>query len=483
MTSDETHELDLGRETLISFSSSAAMMGFGFLGVVLFARVLGPSRLGGYYFVLAIGQTVAQLSNGLGGALKKRISESGTTPEEFLSVGLIGHLGIIVAVAVGTYTLRPLVAQFTNIEHFAFGVTAVVFSLGLFQICNEVYAGLGSPGKANWADTVRSVITLVLQVVFVLSGMGAYGLILAFSTAGVLSGLGVWIVSGVVPRLPSRETIQSTTAFARWSIPSELLGNLYGRVDVILLGIVVGNEAVGFYETALRIAQPGAFFASAISGSLHVKASGLSSRNLDVLPDIKNALSYCGLFSIPLLFGAAAMPVPILRTVFGPEFIPAWGALIGLALFQVLSGYAGLFESVIGAINEVQYTFFVSLLIVIIHLPLAAILGIEYGLVGVVGATIFGESIRLFIYEVLSVRLLGELILPRQAAKQLAASGVMGGVVWFIVESLVTIRSWAWLVIVVAAGTAIYFTVLAVVSRHFRQTVENVLPMPAVYSR
>jgi O-antigen/teichoic acid export membrane protein len=204
---------------------------------------------------------------------------------------------------------------------------------------------------------------------------------------------------------------------------------------------------------------------------------------LDVIPDLENALAYCGLLTVPIFFGAIAMPVEIVQTVFGAEFTPAWTALVGLALFQVLNGYAAPFESIVSGIDKVRYQFGVSTLILFIHAPLAIFLGLQYGLIGVVGATIVGEIVRLTAYQFLSEQLLNTMIAPRPIATQLLAGGVMATVVYVTVEFFVVVQSWLWLLLVVGFGATIYFGVLAALSKHFRETLDNVLPVQTTYSR
>jgi O-antigen/teichoic acid export membrane protein len=483
MSGEDTHELDLGREALVSFASNAAMMAFGFAGVVLFARVLGPAGLGAYYLVLAGGRSVSQLSNGVGSAVKKRVSEAGTDPSAFFGVGLLAHLGVALVVGVAGLLAEPLLARVIDVPNLVVSITAIVFSLGLFQVCNALYAGIGNPASASWADTARSVLTLLFQVGFVLLGWGPFGLIVGFAAASFVSGVGVWVASGVIPRLPSRSTVRSTGEFARWSVPNSLVSDLYGRIDVIIVGVVAGNAAVGFYETALRLVQPGAFFATSISGPLLVKVSGLSSRGRDVVPDLKNALSYAGLLAVPIFFGALAMPVEIMRTVFGPEFAAAWPALIGLAFFQVVSAYAAPLRSAVTGSDEIRIEFGVSGGILLLHVPLAVLLGSRYGLAGVVGATMIAETVRFAVYQLFSKRLFEQAIVPRPIGAQVVTGGAMAAVVYLAVQTVFPVRGWPWLLVAVSFGAAVYFAALSVLSEHFRLTLENVLPVPDPYSR
>lgn len=479
--SEDTHELDLGREAMIGFSARGAMMAFGFAGVVIFAHVLGAAGLGRFYIVLAAGKLLSQFSNGIGAAVKKRVSEAGTAPAAFLGAGLLAHLGFSAAVGISTLLLEPLLQRFFSVPNLAIGITAVVFGLGLFQICNAFYAGLGNPGFSSWADMARSVLTLGFQLGFLVAGWGAFGLVLGFAIAAVLSGLGVWMLTGIRPTIPSRRIVASSYEFARWSVPNDFLTSTYGRADVLLVGALVGNAAAGFYEAALRLTQPGAFFATSISSPLQVKTSGLSSRGLDVQEDLANALSYAGLLTIPILFGAAAMPDALMRTIFGSEFAAAGAALVGLAVFQVLSGFGASFGAMLTGSDRIDRELRVNTAVLAVHLPLAALGAWQFGLLGVVGATVLAEVLRLVFYEYLVERRFGDVVVPTPVLSQLVAGGVMGLSVFAIVEYAVSIRGWAWLVGVVAAGAAIYFGVLLVASAHFRHTLDSTLPID--YSR
>jgi O-antigen/teichoic acid export membrane protein len=277
--------------------------------------------------------------------------------------------------------------------------------------------------------------------------------------------------------------VRSTASFARWSVPNSLVADMYSRADIILIGVLAGNTAVGYYEAALRLTQPGAFFSTSITNPLLVKVSGLSSRDLDVLPDMENAVSYAGLLALPILFGAAAMSRELMVTVFGGDFAAAWPVLIGLAIFQVLNAYAKPFEVVTAGTDRVQLTFGVSGSILLLHLPLAVGLGYEYGLLGVVAATIAAETVRLTMYQVLSRRLFGGAVFTRPVVEQAIAAAAMGVAVAVVVGAVLVISSWPWLLVAVGLGATLYFGLLTLLSYHFRETVENVSPVTVPLTR
>jgi len=162
----DTTSLSVGREALYSLVSKLVMALVGFGGTIVFARLLGPSGLGVYRTALAVAFVATQVSGGVGSAIQKRVSEVDTDPQEFFGAGLVIHLGITVVVLVGLVLLiDPAATYFGSIE-VAFGAVAVVATLGLFNVVNRMYAGIGYPARSSWMDTIRSVVTLGFQLLF-----------------------------------------------------------------------------------------------------------------------------------------------------------------------------------------------------------------------------------------------------------------------------------------------------------------------------
>lgn len=469
-----TADLDIGREALVSAAAKFTMSAFGFVGVMIFARVLGNAGVGQYYTALAVALLLVRVSAGLATAIKKRVSEVDTDPAEYLGVGLAVHAVYVGVVMMAFVALSPALPVRGIGADDVLGIVLVFSSVGSFQILNRFYAGIGFPGKSFWLDTVRSVVTLLFQVVLLFLGMEAFGILLGLALASFLTAGVVAVVSGVRPAVPSRETFDYTGKFARWSIPSSLVNDLYKRADPLLIWWFVGTGAVGFYETALRLVLPASQLTASISNPLEVKVSGRSSLGEDVREDVANAMTYAGLLGVPMFFGALALPDVLMRTFFGSGFGAGGTALIGVALFYVVYIYQIPLESAINGTNRPELTFRVSLLGLAIHLPVAVLLAAEYGLLGVIGATLLAEVVMFFGYQYLCRELFGGVIFPTPIAAQTASAVAM-----FLVVSeargMVALDHWLPVVGLVGFGAAVYFAALTLTSSHFRLTVGNVL--------
>jgi O-antigen/teichoic acid export membrane protein len=472
----DTTSLSVGREALYSLVSKLVMALVGFGGTVVFARLLGPSGLGVYRTALAVAFVATQVSGGVGTAVKKRVSEVDTDPGTFFGAGLIAHVGITVVVLVGLVLFIDPAAEYFGSVEVALGAVAVVATLGLFNVVNRMYAGIGYPARSSWMDTIRSVVTLGFQLLFLWAGTEAFGLLAGLALGTLASALLTTVAAGVRPAVPDRVTFERVYDFARRSVPNGLLTNLYSSADVMIITAVVGSAATGLYTTALQLVMPAAMLAGSIGGALGVRTSGRSSAGEAVDQDLLNAMSYTGLFAVPMFFGALAMPRAIPRTLFGPEFAAAGAALIGMALFQIGNVYAKPFESTFQGIDQPGVVLRVNLVILVFHLPLAVVLGTEYGLIGVVGATVAAEGIRIAVYQILAYREFDRIAVARPMAEQFVSAGAM----YLMLEAVLTtvgVRNWVVLVTLVGAGATVYFGTLFVISSHFRVTLDNALPL------
>jgi len=473
----DTVSLSIGRETLVALGAKGLNAVVGFGGVVIFANELGDVGLGEYRTVLAAAFVLTQVPGGTATAVKKRVSEVNVDASQYLGAGLVVHLAFSLLVALGFLVVRgPAVAYFGSLE-LAAGVLLVVLSLGLFNVANRFYAGIGYPALSSWVDSGRSVLTVGFQIAFLLLGMQVFGLIAGFVVATVLSAVISVVVAGELPTRPTRRTFERIYDFARWVIPSAFLSNAYSSADVLIIRWLVGAGPVGVYTVAAQLAQPAILFSSSITDALDVKSSGRDSAGLGVRADLKNSISYAGLIAVPMVFGALAIPKALMTTLFGPTFRDAPGlALVGMTLFQLFKVYGSPLGTVTQATDRPRLTFRVGLIIVLLQLPLAVGLGHYFGLLGVIASTVIAEFVRLCIYQLIAHRLFGGIVLTRPMLDQVLAGAIMFGVVEALTRYAVTITSWVWLVVVVAVGAGAYFLALLVVSRHFRLTLRHVVP-------
>lgn len=469
-------EADFGVEISRGVLAKSTMAAIGFIGSVVFARVLGPNGYGAFYVVLTLVNVLNNPVTGWGEACKKRISESNFPTEEALGSGIIGAIAIPLAVLpvmyvvheyAGVYDLDGLLIPFSVL------FTAVCF----FAVTNRILSARSNFSAAEWADTLRSLFTTPLQLILVLSGLGTVGMVYGLTIATAMTVPYVLYRIGLKPVRPSKESLRSITTYAKYSIPNGFIGTTQSRMDILLLGALISSSAVGYYQVSLQLTMVGTFIGGVTSMGLMARVSDHWSRNntAAVINDVTNSLGYSSLLAIPIFFGAAAMPNDLLVTVFGSQYTGIGLVLIGIALFRILNLQSSQLSSTVAGLDRPDINTRIGVVTLVLNIGLGYVLLLKYGTLGVVAATIISEVLR---YAALAYAI--KQCLPRVPlfARPLRHQLVAGSLMFVVVDRLHAAIGVSWsgeLLGLIGLGGVVYFTALTVISESFRVTAQGVL--------
>jgi O-antigen/teichoic acid export membrane protein len=476
MIDRNTTELSIGREAVVSLGAKVIQAGLGFVGIIVFTRILGNEGLGRYRTVMAAAFIILTISEDIAAVVKKRVAEVESESVEYLIVGLVVHGGVTAVTMLGLFLAKSRAILYFGSVELVTGVGVITASVGLFSVLNYYQAGIGYPARSTWVDALRSALTLGFQVGLLILGYQEFGVIMGLAIASIISAVFVWASIRPSSVAPTIKTAQRIFSYARYSVPSSLVNGLYQRADPLLINVFTGAGAVGFYSLASQLTQMGTLFGSSVSSTLTVKSSGVDSIGGDIRRDLVNSASYIGLIAVPILFGALAIPDALMQAnLFGTTYNDAPGAvLIGIAVIQVINVYQKPFASAISGSDRPDINFRVNFYVALLYAPAAVGLGAVYGLFGVIAGTVIAESVRLVAYQFIATRLFGGAVFPRPVGHQLLAGGVMFAVIEEL-SRLVNLNRLTLLGSVIGIGAVVYFSTLLVVSQHFRKTLVRTL--------
>lgn len=467
-------EMNLGWESLKGFTGKILQAVVGFAGTVVFARALGPTDFGGFYFLLSLVFIADRPLRGFGQAVEKRYSEVGAKKGEIAGGVMVVTVATFVVAAPVVFGLGDLLVRETNLDRAPVVFMALFVALGVFFPVQKMLGGEGWISKQTWNDTLRSVLTLPLQLGFVFAGFGAAGMGYGLATATLLVVPVALYFLRIRPVVPSRETIASLWSYTRYSSVAALVGKAYDRFDVLLLGALLTTGAVGDYEVAHKLTVPATFLAGVVASGLSPKVSSRHSKGQEVASDVTNAISYASLFSIPVFFGALAIPQPLVVTAYGPEYADATPFLIGLALYQFVYTQTIIYQQTLSGLDLPD----VGMRIDTLTLGFNVIAGVALlgyvGGIGVVIATVLAETLRYLVSMIAVARRIEGLdVLPRTLFEQ-----VFAGIVMLVVveagQQAIAIRSWLQLGVLVGLGAVTYGIVLLAISPGLRFTLSSV---------
>lgn len=471
----EAADVELGAEISKGLLAQFVMAAIGFVGTVIFARVLGPAGFGGFYLLMLVVKVLNRPSVGWSGATKKRYSEADSRRGEILGAQVLTSAVLILASGLVVWTFRVPLQRFTGMDSVALPGFAILAAVLLFSPFQSVISATGRESRVKWIDTVRSLFTFPLQVAFVLAGFGAAGM--AYGLAGAtLLVLPITLSSiSLTVATPTVGTLRSLWAYARYEIPNASVGMAYSQYDIFLLGVVLSPAVVGHYQVAYKLSAPATYVATVASPAIMARVSNLGADEGAIAEDVTNSLSFVSLFAVPIFFGALAIPSKIVVTIYGPEYRDAAILLVGLAFYQIVNTQKNILQETVSGLDRPDAVMRITVAALAFNVVAGVGLILLVGAPGVVLATVLAGVLQYVLFRrTVNAAVPAVTFLPRSLVNQFVAGGVMFGVVALSARFFV-VASWLHLSLLVGTGAAVYFAVYGLLDSAFRTTFVSIL--------
>jgi O-antigen/teichoic acid export membrane protein len=467
----ESSEIPFGLEVTKGVVAKFLMAILGFIGTILFARILGPVSFGGFYLVMAVVSIAKLPVDGFASAGMKRFSESNAIRSEVLSTTTVVIVLITFIGAIGAIVFQSRLEAYTEIPSSHLLFIILFATSALFTPLQKMLSGTGQISRTIWIDFIRSVLTTPLQLIFVLLNLGAAGMAYGLSLATSLTVPLTYYALNTRLSVPEWQTITDLWSFARFSTPATTLNRVYGRLDVLVLGALLSPAAVGNYEVALKLTIPAVLISEVAGEGLMARVSNLASKGESVSMDISNTLSFSSILAVPLFFGASVLSEPLVVTLYGPQYSAAVPLLIGLALYRIFQTQSNPLIQTIKGLDRPDITVWIAAGTLTLNVPLGIGLTLQIGAAGVVIATVIAEGVK-YLAAAAWIRHTNPKvnIVSRTLAEQFFSGAVMAGVVG-VLNLWVPVRSWIHLVALVGIGAIIYACCLLILSSRLRYTI------------
>ncbi|QLH78913.1 polysaccharide biosynthesis C-terminal domain-containing protein [Halosimplex rubrum] len=455
-----------GRTAVLHFLAQVVRSLAGFGTTLFAARYFGAAGLGVYSQFLALLFWVKLPGDSMTSAVSKRMSESETTVGHF-SAGLLVVVGYGIVVGLAVAVVRGPVNDFLGIDAALLLVALVVVNMA-FDIVKSGFVGDKRVAVSGWLGTAEQVLRLGGQVAFVLGGAMVLGLVY-----GHILSLFVFTLFGLVllrDRLavPDRSDLTELRTFAQYSWLGNLKGLALNWMDILVLGIFVGDDLVGIYTASWTLASFLTLASKSIATTLFPELSDLGDRgDFEKARElVTDAMLFSGVFLIPGGFGAAVLGSELLQ-VYSAEFATGGTVLVILIGARLFHAFGGQF---IGALNGLDYpelAFRINAVFFATNFVLNVVLVYLYGWYGAATATLLSTVVYVVLGWTLLTREVGVIRIPYRAiAHQVFAGAVMAAVVWTVRPA--TPNPLYVTVALVAVGAAVYGLVLVTVSAPVR---------------
>ena len=320
----------------------------GVVVTVLLARTLGDDSFGQWSTALAVVQIGATVGDfGLEQvAVRKAAAERGREHEW---IGALFTLRLTIAVPV---TLGAALVQLLLADSASMGATGLLLCgtllIAPFSVTRTTFQLRVRNDLSVLVMTVNSLLWTAAVVAIALGDAGMVAFAAAFLGAAFLSTLlEVWLALRM-----SRPQLRRSTALwrelARIGVPVGLAGLLvmaYVKLDQILLFALAGAEDAGLYGAVYRILDQAQFVPIALMTTVFpIMAAAWPADPSRVRRLGQLIVDYLGMVSLPALGFTLVASEPLVRLLFGEDFIdaaPALPILMGAFTFICFGYLAG----------------------------------------------------------------------------------------------------------------------------------------------
>jgi O-antigen/teichoic acid export membrane protein len=224
----------------------------------------------------------------------------------------------------------------------------------------------------------------------------------------------------------------------------------------------------------MNILVPATFVSGVIGSGVFVDTSETISRDEDPRERIELGIGFASILAIPILFGAIAMPVDIVTTIYGAQYREAGTVLVILALYKLLETQTDQLFGAISGLDRPDIRFYISLGVLVMNVGLGIPLAYRMGLMGVVIATLVTAVAQWIAALYLSQKLISFKSAPKPILEQFAAGVVMFLVV-FPAHRVYGVGWWGDLIGLVTLGATVYGLVLLAISPMLRGSLRSLI--------
>ena len=363
-----------------------------FVGAAV-ARYLGPANYGVYNYALSfVGLFSFIAPLGVDAILYRELISQPQKRDELMGTAfrlkLIGGVIAFLAASVSAYFLEA---------DFLVKLIVLVFSISfIFQAFNVSYTFFNSRVqslKNVKVQTLAVLFSAVLKIIVIVSFKGVIWLALAALIESIIISVGaVYFYRQKGYRLRAwtfNPALAKKIISVSWLLLlSSAAALIYQKVDQVMVGRFLGNEAVGLYAVAAKLSEIWYFIPGIICGSLfpaivNAKKTGLNLYRDRLKKLYKLMLFLALLIAVPL----AVFSRPVTVIIFGPDYaasapvlsIYAWSSLgffLATAINQALTSE-----------NRLRMIFSINLLMMVVNVFLNYLLIPRLGLTGAAWAT------------------------------------------------------------------------------------------------
>lgn len=423
--------------TIVQVAGKISSTALNLFAFALMTRELGQNGFGEYTTVITFLSFFAIIAD-LGLTLVTSQMINGKNKEEE-SVILGNLFGLRLVSSILFIAPAPFIVILLNYsENIKLGVLIAAASF-IFNALNQIMVGLFQNrlkmGRVAWAETLSRFVMIAGVIAAIKLNWGLNGMLIATAAASFASFLLHFIFAHKFARIKPmfNPQIWQNILKLSWPLAITIAFNLiYLRADTLILSLVKTADAVGLYGAAYKIIDVLSSLPFMFAGIiLPIMITAWQKKEKTRFDNIlQKSFDVMAATALPMVVGTQFLAEDIVVLIAGPEFVEA-GMILRVLIFAVAAIFLGnmMAHAVIAVKAQKKviwiyvFTSISSLLAYIFFIP-------RFSYFGAAAVTIYSETAIAVLTTCFIYRHLGFRLRWLNTIKSLAASIMMGAVLW-----------------------------------------------------
>lgn len=305
---------------------------------IVLARLLSPAEFGTFGLILLFtGIATVFVDGGFSAALIQRSDVDQTDESTVFWFNLFA--GAVVALSL--YALAPMIAAF-------YGRPVLVPLLAVMAL-NVFLSALGAIHGSLLSKRldfqtqmkvgfVAVIVSGVVSVWMAWNGFGIWALAAQSVLMSAVSTALLWLFSHWRPTLEfSRDSVRKLFGFGGYHFASTLMDMAYSRLYTVLIGKFQGVRALGYFANADTTQQmPSGVLVKVLSRVAFPMFSSTSHNVVKLRRGMQLGIRGTMLLNVPMMLGMEVVAEPLVKVLFGVQWLPAVPILRVLCLSGIL---------------------------------------------------------------------------------------------------------------------------------------------------
>lgn len=390
------------------FAEKILRMVVGLFVGIWVARYLGPEQFGLFSYAQSfVGLFTAIATLGLDGIVVRELVKDESRRDEL--IGTAFYLKLIGAIAV--LIVLAIAIQFTSNDHYTNILVFIIASATIFQAFNVVDMYFQAKVLSKYvvyANIISLFISSIVKIVLILNDAPLIAFAWATLFDSVVLALGFiyyYIKNNSTFKIQNLKFSKATAvALLKDSWPLILSGiviSIYMKIDQVMIQEMIGSEAVGQYAAATRLSEAWYFIPMVVASSLFPaiinakkQSEELYYARLQKLYDLMVWMAIA--IALPMTF----LSDWLINLLYGEQYSQA-GTVLMIHIWTGVFVFLGVaFGKFLTTQNWTKKSFYRTLLGAILNIILNFILIPKYGINGAAIATLLGQFIANYVYDI-----------------------------------------------------------------------------------